>query len=545
MLMKVCLTSFSTPWFFGPYGQQLKLLGNFLCDKGVEVYYLCLEFNLPKKIYTYQEIIQNDTGQINHIDDNVLSKFKFLGGIEPIKTFILISNLNNIMETFKIDVIITCMDLIRLCYDEDFSIKSLTWYPNHFSPIDLNNKKLLNMFSDIVSLSPSDSKLIINSYPNKKCHYIPHIIDFKREKKDKNITRKKYNIPEETFLIFINCGNYDKENRKSLDLSLLAFEKFIKKNDGILFIHSYDVRKIDINNHYTPMIGFLLIEDILEQLSIPKNKIILHNDIVNHSDILDMMEMSDVLLQPSKTEGFGIPVLEAQLIGIPVITNKFGAMSDYTFNGISVDSVQKSYNLSTRGFWTTPSVSGIENALKKIKNNSYVNKRDEAINKIQSDMNIDTVGNKFLEIINNADFNKSQKSNFKFCEIITYDDDFLYIDKDKFDNIRANQINSRWIIFIKKGLKYNKNTLQNFLLKQSNTDLIVLLTNYNGNISPSQSDVQNGKFDLSQINYAIKTKYFNVLIEYNILVKYKSGFILKHYLNDLNKSLSPLIFLSN
>lgn len=542
--MKVCLTSFATPWFFGPYGQQLKLLGKFLYENDIEVYYLCLDFELPKKIYTYQEIIKKDKKTIDDIDDNILLKFKFLGGIEPIKTSILVSNLNNIMETFEIDVIITCMDLIRLCYDEDFSIKSLTWYPNHFSPIDLNNKKLLNMFSDIVSLSPSDYKLIKTSFPNKKCHYIPHIIDFKREKKEKNVTRKKYNIPEDTFVIFINCGNYDTENRKSLDVSLLAFEKFIKNNDGLLFIHSYNIRKIDINNHYTPMSGFLVIEDILQQLTIPKDKIMLHNDIVNHSDILDMMEMSDVLLQPSKTEGFGLPILEAQLIGIPVITNKFGAMSDYTFNGISVDNVQKSYNLSTRGFWTIPSVSGIANALKKIKHNQYDNKKDEAINKIQRDMNTETVGNKFLEIIKNTDFNKPQKSKYKLFEIISYDDDYFYIEKNKLDNIKSNQINSKWVIFIKHGLKYNQNTLQKFLLTQSNTDLVVLLTSYNGTISPSQNEIQNGNFDLSQINYAIKTKYFNVLIEYNILVKYKSGFILKHYVNDLKKSISQFALLS-
>ena len=34
------------------------------------------------------------------------------------------------------------------------------------------------------------------------------------------------------------------------------------------------------------------------------------------------------MLQPSKTEGFGMPVLEAQLLGTPVITTRFGAMAD-------------------------------------------------------------------------------------------------------------------------------------------------------------------------------------------------------------------------
>ena len=40
--MKICLTSFAAPWFFGPYGQQLKLIANYFLSKNHEVYYLLL-----------------------------------------------------------------------------------------------------------------------------------------------------------------------------------------------------------------------------------------------------------------------------------------------------------------------------------------------------------------------------------------------------------------------------------------------------------------------------------------------------------------------
>lgn len=542
--MKVCLTSFSSPWFFGPYGQQLKLLGDCFNSKDIEVYYLCLGFNLPKKIYNYQDMLKNETGSVNSIDHKILSNFKFLGGIETVKNFVLVSNINDILKTFEIDVIITCMDLIRLCYDEDFCIKSLAWYPNHFSPIDKHNKKLLNMFSDIISLAPTDQKLLKNTFPNKNVHYIPHIIDFKRENKGKNIIRNKYNIQEDKFVIFINCGNYDTQNRKSLDISLLAFEKFLKKNDGLLFIHSYNVRKIDVNNHYTPMQGFLIIEDILDQLNIPKDKIILHDDIVDYNDILDMMEMSDVLLQPSKTEGFGLPILEAQLVGIPVITSRFGAMYDYTYNGISVDIIQKCYELSTAGFWSTPSVGGVANALKKIKNKEYEDKNEYAKNKINDEMSMSIVGDKFIKVMK-SDFIKPIKNRFKLFEIVSYDDNYYYINKSKFDEIKSNQINSKWVIFMKHGLKYKEEVLKKILLNDNDKDLIALLTDYNGKVYPSQEELQSGKFDYSKVNYAIKTKYFNVLIEANILVKYKSGFILMNYINELNKTIIPFNVLSS
>ena len=50
-----------------------------------------------------------------------------------------------------------------------------------------------------------------------------------------------------------------------------------------------------------------------------------------------------VLLQPSKTEGFGMPVLEAQLLGTPVVTTRFGAMADFTMHGIAVEPLQPHY----------------------------------------------------------------------------------------------------------------------------------------------------------------------------------------------------------
>lgn len=537
--MKICLTSFAPPWFFGPYGQQLKLLGNYLNDKGFDIYYLCLGLELPKKIYTLNNLLENIKEQVNNEDKNILSKFKFLGGIKQLKNFVLISNINDILDKFNINVIITCMDLLKLCYDEDFKIKSLAWYPNHFSPIDKYNKRLLNMFSEIISLSPTDYTLLKNTFQNKNIHYIPHIIDFKRNYKGKDNLRQKYNIPKDKFVIFINCGNYDTQNRKSLDISLLAFEKFLKKNDGLLFIHSYNVRKIDVNNYYTPLNGFLIIEDILEQLSIPEEKIILHEDIINYDDVLDMIEMSDVLLQPSKSEGFGLPILEAQLIGIPVITSRFGAMYDYTFNGISVDIVQKCYELSSSGFWITPSIGGITNALKKIKNNQFENKKNYAINQIKNEMSIKTVGNKFIEIINDNNFIKPIKMQFKLFEIVSYDDNYYYINKKKYSKINSNQINSKWIIFMKDGLKCKKDMIKTILLKDSDKDLIALLTDYNGKVYPSQDNLQNGNFDYSKVNYAIKTKYFNVLIQANILTKYKSGFILRNFINKLNKTIVP------
>ena len=93
----------------------------------------------------------------------ILEKIKFIGGIEKINGGYPISSFNDVISYFKIDCIITCMDVVTLINDDFFKIKSLTWYPNHFQPIRMCDITKLQSFSHIISLCPTDTKLLNNS----------------------------------------------------------------------------------------------------------------------------------------------------------------------------------------------------------------------------------------------------------------------------------------------------------------------------------------------------------------------------------------------
>ena len=88
------------------------------------------------------------------------------------------SSFNKVMSYYNIDCLITCMDLVSFINDEHFKIKSLTWFPNHFQPIRKFDLLRLQLFSHIISLCPTDTKLLKKSLPTKNVSYIPHIIDF-------------------------------------------------------------------------------------------------------------------------------------------------------------------------------------------------------------------------------------------------------------------------------------------------------------------------------------------------------------------------------
>jgi len=54
---------------------------------------------------------------------------------------------------------------------------------------------------------------------------------------------------------------------------------------------------------------------------------------VPYEQILDAYKRCDLLCFPSFYEGFGLPIVEAQAIGRPVITSNFGAMKEVAGEG--------------------------------------------------------------------------------------------------------------------------------------------------------------------------------------------------------------------
>ena len=141
---------------------------------------------------------------------------------------------------------------------------------------------------------------------------------------------------------------------------------------------------------------------------------------LKYEESLELTRMADVLLQPSKTEGFGMPVLEAQLLGTPVITTGFGgllrphesgtpcsshrvemdqsaplaAMKDFTMYGVSVPPLQPHY--MGLGYAVMPNLTGIVAALHTVADGSLTGAdRKRAAQFVRNKMNRKSVGAAF------------------------------------------------------------------------------------------------------------------------------------------------------
>ena len=124
---KVCFSSFASPFFFGPYGNQMyHLLTKFINDDQYEMYYLLLIDGLDDKMYTMEEVynmdLENELKEKmpSYVQLDLLKSLKFIGGIikSPVNGTILSSNI--IPLTHSLCWIMTlpeqCQQCLKACY---------------------------------------------------------------------------------------------------------------------------------------------------------------------------------------------------------------------------------------------------------------------------------------------------------------------------------------------------------------------------------------------------------------------------------------------
>jgi glycosyltransferase involved in cell wall biosynthesis len=144
---------------------------------------------------------------------------------------------------------------------------------------------------------------------------------------DKLKARARFGLPERCdFLATMVAANKDPQDRKGFSEALVGFAKFIEtRPDAFLYLH-------------TNWSGPINIAEIVRNLKIENNVVMCdqYDYLVGNFDEAHMVavyQASDVLLNPCKAEGFGLPIVEAQMCGCPVIAADFATTDELLFAG--------------------------------------------------------------------------------------------------------------------------------------------------------------------------------------------------------------------
>ncbi len=141
---------------------------------------------------------------------------------------------------------------------------------------------------------------------------------------DKKAARETLGINAKAkFIVGVVAANKDPQDRKGLSESMQAFLKFAQNHEGAyMYLH-------------TDVGGPINVLAIAESLDVRK-RIIQCDPLGYKLGMLDTGYMAnaynacDVLLNLAKSEGFGLPIVEAQMCGVPVIATDFGTTDELT-----------------------------------------------------------------------------------------------------------------------------------------------------------------------------------------------------------------------
>jgi hypothetical protein len=164
---------------------------------------------------------------------------------------------------------------------------------------------------------------------------------------------------ESAFVVMMNSANKGKTPpRKSWGENLLAFGIFSQdKPDAILYLHTDE----------SAALGGVDLRVLIQACGIKPEQVRFVNQYLYRMNmpqtaLAALYSDADVLLATSAGEGFGVPVIEAQACGTPVIVSNFTAQPELVGDGWVIDG-QPLWDPFQNSWFFTPHVSQIVRAL--------------------------------------------------------------------------------------------------------------------------------------------------------------------------------------
>ncbi len=182
---------------------------------------------------------------------------------------------------------------------------------------------------------------------------------------NKKKLRREIGVPEDMFLFGMVGANKENPPRKCFQHAMDAFKMFHDKHPKSgLFIHTLLQQQggFPIRDYSR----FLGIDKVL--YSFPDYAILHKSD---HTIIAKEMNAFDILLQPSCSEGFGLPIIEAMACGTPAIVTDFTAMPEHIIPGKTGERVKVAWKRWTpiQGYVGLPDTKDLYNKMEKLYKN--------------------------------------------------------------------------------------------------------------------------------------------------------------------------------
>ena len=259
-------------------------------------------------------------------------------------------------EYFSADLTVILADPfnLRKCALALREISTATWFPVDCSPAGAGDVAFLRDSETIpIAMSEFGRRML----ENEGCAplYVPHGVDTGLYRPGDPVPYRDTvpGMTGDSFVIGIVAMNRDKD-RKGFQEQLLAFASFHARHpDSFLAVHSAPGGGVNL-----PALAARL--GITGAVAFP-DSYSYDLGLISEEQLATFYQGLDILSMTSYGEGFGLPLLEAQACGIPVVTTDASATSELCGAGWLVSGTPF-WTDGHQAWWTRPDASDIVNA---------------------------------------------------------------------------------------------------------------------------------------------------------------------------------------
>ena len=230
------------------------------------------------------------------------------------------------------DAVISLLD-IWVVQPENIGMPWFPWFPIDHEPIPANVLAKARQATKGIVMSKFGKRMAEQA--GLDVWYVPHAVDTNIFKPlDRQEAREHLKWPQDKFVVGMVAANKGNPSRKAFYEQIAAFAALHANHpDTMLYLHTdegtHGGEVVDLVKFINRM-GLKIGEDVIFAdpymygLGYPDNYMV------------DAYNAMDVLTNVSLGEGFGIPILEAQACGTPVIVGDWTSMSELCFAGWKV-----------------------------------------------------------------------------------------------------------------------------------------------------------------------------------------------------------------